>query len=795
MKQLLTLLWTFLYATIFFAQNRPHRLTVTDGLPNNQVRQVVELPNGQMLVETEGMFALFNGKYFVTLNCNLDSVRNLTSFGCHDHLWQGDSLLWMKDFYALYLFDTRTRKFIYEYDRYEETEQLRHFIMENGDSVTHARLQQIEHLQPLLDSLTAGSDIQGEQLNAYQRDRQGGQWFGTLNGGIVYLPPKTQTIRIIPSPTDDVIRRIMSIDRRTMIMAGEQGIYLFDCEQECFTQTLTTGSIHCAEMSRDGQGRIWLATKQGLYCYDHGKLLNYNQSNTKGFIHNHMRFALPLDESRLLVCNYMHELGFFYPHERRMEMINQLIPSLSDYRTMIAATMLQNKNKVAVCTQNGCFVLDVARLQKEELDGIQAVSGYSHKYNCLLLDRNGNLWMGTQNGLLMLNNNQVRRVTCDDGLSNMCIQSLAEDSMGNIWVGTSNGINRIQIDNNTQTLNIRSIGTDNGLPAVEMTERGICLMPDGTLFLTTPVGLVRFHTSDFQAKVSSMPTVMVGINVAGKEMLLDTLPLQLNYRQNYIDLQVSALNYAQPSLMRYRFRVSETDNEWHTIADNDGRLATIRLSDLKPGTYTVEVQTSMGDNIWGQVLRKTFIINPPLWFTWWAKLLYFLIATAIIMPLAHWYITTKKEKLRRENEQRVNQLFELREEARHQFAQSVEINPERITTNNEEKQLIERIMKAIGQNMSNTDYTVDMLARDIGMSRANLYKKMQTMLGVTPNDFMRNVRLKRAAEMLAKSDVPVNQLALMVGFQTPRYFSQCFRKMFGVTPSEYREGKSPTTNS
>ena len=72
----------------------------------------------------------------------------------------------------------------------------------------------------------------------------------------------------------------------------------------------------------------------------------------------------------------------------------------------------------------------------------------------------------------------------------------------------------------------------------------------------------------------------------------------------------------------------------------------------------------------------------------------------------------------------------------------------------------------------------------------NLYKKMQTMLGVTPNDFIRNVRLKHAAELLIKSQVPVNQLSLMVGFQTPRYFSQCFRKMFGVTPTEYREGKS-----
>lgn len=199
MKRLLPLLWTFFYATIFFAQTLPHRLTVSDGLPNNQVRQIVELPNGQMLVETEGMFSLFNGKYFVTLPCNLDSVRKLPSFGCHNHLWQGDSLLWLKDFYALYLFDTRTRKFIYDYDRYASTKPLRHFIMEDGDSVTHARLQQIAHFQPLLDSLTSGTDIQGEQLNAYKRDRQGGQWLGTLNGGIVYLPPKTQTIRIITS--------------------------------------------------------------------------------------------------------------------------------------------------------------------------------------------------------------------------------------------------------------------------------------------------------------------------------------------------------------------------------------------------------------------------------------------------------------------------------------------------------------------------------------------------------------------------------------------------------------------
>ena len=74
------------------------------------------------------------------------------------------------------------------------------------------------------------------------------------------------------------------------------------------------------------------------------------------------------------------------------------------------------------------------------------------------------------------------------------------------------------------------------------------------------------------------------------------------------------------------------------------------------------------------------------------------------------------------------------------------------------------------------------------MSRASLYKKMQTMLGITPNEFLRNVRLKHAAKLLAESEIPVNQVALMVGFQTPRYFSQCFRQLFGVLPTEYRNG-------
>jgi transcriptional regulator GlxA family with amidase domain len=145
--------------------------------------------------------------------------------------------------------------------------------------------------------------------------------------------------------------------------------------------------------------------------------------------------------------------------------------------------------------------------------------------------------------------------------------------------------------------------------------------------------------------------------------------------------------------------------------------------------------------------------------------------------------------MERINEERINRLFELRDEARHQFAQSVSIVPEKISTNKEEEKLVEKLLKSIGENMDNIDYTVDQMASDIAMSRANLYKKTQQMLGITPNEFLRNVRLKHAASLLEQTDMPVNQISLIVGFQTARYFSQCFRQMFGVTPTEYRNGE------
>ena len=104
---------------------------------------------------------------------------------------------------------------------------------------------------------------------------------------------------------------------------------------------------------------------------------------------------------------------------------------------------------------------------------------------------------------------------------------------------------------------------------------------------------------------------------------------------------------------------------------------------------------------------------------------------------------------------------------------------------------VKRLVDEYGvSRINDQQYNAELLARDLAISRASLYKKIQNILGITPTDFIRNVRLKQAAQMLAESQLSITEIADSVGFATPRNFSASFKKMFGVLPSEYRTGKA-----
>ena len=100
---------------------------------------------------------------------------------------------------------------------------------------------------------------------------------------------------------------------------------------------------------------------------------------------------------------------------------------------------------------------------------------------------------------------------------------------------------------------------------------------------------------------------------------------------------------------------------------------------------------------------------------------------------------------------------------------------------------MERIIDSINKHLSDSDFSVEMLCDEVGMSRANLHRKMKQMTGITASDFLRNLRMEQAARLLSEQKVNITQVAYSVGFSSLPYFSTAFKKHFGISPTEYIE--------
>lgn len=110
-----------------------------------------------------------------------------------------------------------------------------------------------------------------------------------------------------------------------------------------------------------------------------------------------------------------------------------------------------------------------------------------------------------------------------------------------------------------------------------------------------------------------------------------------------------------------------------------------------------------------------------------------------------------------------------------------------------DKQFIDKITKIIEKKMTDTEFNIDLLIQDIGISRSGLFTKIKALTGMTPNDYIRLIRLKKAASLLINEDLSSSEACFQVGFSSPSYFSKCFQEQFGMSPSEFKK-KSKINN-
>jgi signal transduction histidine kinase/ligand-binding sensor domain-containing protein/DNA-binding response OmpR family regulator len=140
-----------------------------------------------------------------------------------------------------------------------------------------------------------------------------------------------------------------------------------------------------------------------------------------------------------------------------------------------------------------------------------------------------------------------------------------------------------------------------------------------------------------------------------------------------------------------------------------------------------------------------------------------------------------------ELEVRVRNLIKSREMLIERFTRSnkLVLEPKEITITPLDEIFIKKVLESIEANISDPEFRVEDLGKDVGMSRMPLYKKIKALTGQTAVEFVRTIRLKRAAQLLKQQQLTVSEVTYDVGFNDLQYFRTCFKKQFGVSPSEY----------
>lgn len=261
---------------------------------------------------------------------------------------------------------------------------------------------------------------------------------------------------------------------------------------------------------------------------------------------------------------------------------------------------------------------------------------------CLYGDQKGRLWIGTPNGLNLAvptqdNNWTFRSFQEKDGIPNNYIQGILEDKGGHLWISTNKGITKFDPEAEV----FYNYDVSDGLQGNAFSESAACKSKDGKLYFGGIYGLNYFHPDSITNESEPPGVFITGFRIFNQEVgvgdtfnnrvilhneLMGTENITLTHRENVFSLEFTALNFRTPHKITYRYRLIGLEEEWNDVGDQRN----VTYTNLRPGTYTFEVNAANNNQYWDQNVASLQIrVLPPFWATWQAYLIYALFAIGL----------------------------------------------------------------------------------------------------------------------------------------------------------------------
>ncbi len=136
---------------------------------------------------------------------------------------------------------------------------------------------------------------------------------------------------------------------------------------------------------------------------------------------------------------------------------------------------------------------------------------------------------------------------------------------------------------------------------------------------------------------------------------------------------------------------------------------------------------------------------------------------------------------------KVENLLILRKSMKKKFSDEVSLQPNNVAVSSPDEKFLQRAIKIVEKNIANPELDIESFAKEVGVSRMQLYRKLDALTNMTVKEFIRNIRLKRAAQLLQQDKMTVNEIAYSVGFKDVSHFRKCFRQLYGMNATEYKQ--------
>ena len=769
--------WIGTEGALYCADQALQNFSKIAALDGNSVKCLDEDQDGNLYIGTDnGLYrmAMNNSlEHFVHDSRNEETIPNNIVWSCYVDKWQN---VWIGTDHGLSRLSTHT------YYRYTS-----------------------------LDKITFSGE--GNCLHAILQTRSGDWWMGGTNGLIHYA----EEVRVQGTASE------------------YQNVVWY--KQNNPSAPLAHNRVR--KIYEDKEGDVWICTDHGINLYQKstGKLLNFIVYDKTGKYSTAWAYDILQDQmGRMWMASYQG--GVFVLDKQRLLSAISLSSAatatcVADYHFSdkgknalsglhIGQLVLDGKGMVWASSYNHLDRIDTRTLRISHIPGNDAI-------NYLMKSDNGNVWVGYNSSVkcymvnLPMKGKEVESKEWKIGAKvvSMC------DVEGKVWVVADNICSVLDQGNNSFRFFI-PMENPNNIYYSKLNHEVVMGGNDGFISIRADLSMPK----DDKAQL-----LLAGIVVNGRQTqdaLLDEniegtpgvspvglKTLVLKHDENNFTLQLSDLPFADHPTAVYAYRLEGSDHEWHYL--DKGNLD-ITYNGLSYGDYHLTVHVVDGEgNIGDEVYQLEISVLPPWYLTIWCKLFYLTLLIVGIAWVINAHFVRKQLKEAKKQKEEILEQVQARmqfyanladdlknaaahrsfEEVNHLVVSNLDVNasdsesesamivdlhapqaPE-VEMDELDKKLLNQIREMIEENMVDSDFNVSMLQEKMGMGNKQLYRKLKALTGQTPVEYIRDMRMQKAAKLLKAGKFSVSEVMYTVGFSNSSYFSKCFSKAFGMTPTEF----------